>query len=398
MKKFNHIAILGSSSNDFGRAISRGVIRFVYERGSWLLFPVEPWVDETVIDEWLRANHIAGIITGWSPHDVFLRAKESGLPMVILSHRDIAPGDTAVIADSEATARMAAEFFLKAGFWNFAYCGYPGVIYSTVRETMFRDILAKHGRTLHVLPHVPHFRTDRHGYNPISDGALDRLVGEWLRALPKPVAVLACNDARGQQLLRIAQEFGIDVPGEMAVLGVDNDAISCAMCHPALSSIEPDGEAMGHAAALALDSLLHKTASPGIQIKIPPLRIVERQSTGIPPIEDPLVIRALRIIRDSVRDNLTTKGLCQELDCSRTRLDGLFKKYLGRTSSDEISRMRLRHVTELLQGTPLPLKEIAGLCGFSSTICLSRFIRRQTGETPLGLRQKNRVPSGSGRI
>ena len=387
MKKFIHIAMVGSTSNDFGRAVSRGLIRFVHERGDWLLFPVEPWVDETNIQEWLRANHIAGVIVGWSLRDIFLRAKESGLPMVTMSHRDIAPGDTAVVTDSEAIGGMAAEFFLKAGFWHFAYCGYPGVIYSALRETTFRDILQKNGRTLHVLPHAPPLHTDRHGYNPVTDVETDRLIGEWLRGLPKPVAMLVCNDTRGQQLIRIAQAYGIDVPGEVAVLGVDNDLITCTMCHPPLSSIENDGEAMGYAAALALDGLLRKTGLSGVQIKIPPRRIVERQSTSLPPMENPVMIQALRIIRDSIRNNLTTKALCTELNCSRTKLDSLFKEHLGRTPAEEINRLRLKHVKELLQGTPLSLKKIAALCGFSSAVSLSRFVRRETSETPHGLRQ-----------
>ena len=403
MKKFTHIALMVNASTDFGRAICRGVVHFVREHGDWLLFPVEPGVDEVSIQNWLRVNRIAGVISGGSSREVFLHMQETGLPLVSLSYRDINPGTTAVNADPEAISRMAAEFFLRAGFWNFAFCGYPESAYSAMREAAFQDILGAHGRTLHVLPHAPHAPVAHHGYDPISNMASDRLLGAWLRSLPKPVALLACNDSRGQQLLRIAQECEIDVPGEMAVLGVDNDEILCTVCHPALSSIEPNGEAIGRAAALALDGLLRKTIRPGVQLKIPPLRIVERQSTGIPPMENQLMIRAMRIIRDAVRDNLTVKALCAELGSSRTRLDMLFKEHLGRTPSDEITRVRVKHVTELLHGTPLSIKEIANLSGFTSAACLSHFIRRETGGTPRSLRQQdaptappanNRSPGG----
>ena len=390
MKKFTHIALMVNIANGFGRAICRGVSRFVQERGEWLLFPMEPGMDIAAVKEWLHKNRIAGVISSGPSREVFLHLKEAGIPLVSSAYRDLAPDVTTVLADSPAVSRLAAEFFLQAGFWNFAFYGYPGVAYSDVRETAFRNLLGEHGKTVHIPPLDSQPCTDRQGYEPFAYTG-DRLIEKWLRDLPKPVAVLACNDHRGQQLLHCAQECGIDVPGEMAVLGVDNDDILCTLCHPMLSSIELDGEKIGHAAALALDGLLRKTDHPGNLTLIPPLDVIERQSTGIPPMKNPMMIQALRIIRDSVRDHLTTKGLCADLNCSRTWLDIMFKEHLGRTPSAEINRARLKHVLGLLHGTTLSVKEIATLCGFSSAPGLSRFIRQETGGTARHLRKRMSV-------
>ena len=387
MKKFTHIALMVNIAHGFGRAICQGVSRFVQERGEWLLFPMEPGMDIETVKEWLRKNRIAGVISAGPSRDIFLHLKEAGIPLVSSAYRDLAPDVTTVLADSPAVARLAAEFFLQAGFWNFAFYGYPGITYSDVRETEFRNLLEKRGKTLHIPPLGSHPCADRQGYEPLAYTG-DRLIEEWLLGLLKPVAVLACNDHCGQQILHCAQECGIDVPGEMAVLGVDNDDVLCSLCHPRLSSIELDGEKIGHAAALALDGLLRKTARPGSLVLIPPLRIVERQSTGIPPMENPMMIKALRIIRDSVRDPLNTKELCAELNCSRTKLDILFKEHLGRTPSAEINRARLKHVLGFLHGTNMSVKEIASLCGFSSAPGLSRFIHQETGETIRNLRRR----------
>ena len=74
-------------------------------------------------------------------------------------------------------------------------------------------------------------------------------LAEWLRGLPKPVALLACSDLRGQQVVTVCDQAGIVVPDEVAVLGIDNDDVLCELCNPPLSSIDPDAEGVGYAGA-----------------------------------------------------------------------------------------------------------------------------------------------------
>jgi len=230
-------------------------------------------------------------------------------------------------------------------------------------------------------------------YEHVHEIETDRRLAEWLRELPKPVALLACNDFRAQEIIRLAQKVGIDVPGQLAVLGVDNDEIVCNMCTPALSSIEIDAQEIGYVAAQALDGLLRGDVHLGVELLVSPTRIVERQSTGLAPVENPVVSQAIRLIRDHVRENLTTKELCEELNLSRTHLDKLFLQHLGYTPAAEIKRGRVKYVTELLQGTQLSLSEISGRCGFNSIVCLVQFIRRATGMAPGAMRRQNHALS-----
>ena len=60
---------------------------------------------------------------------------------------------------------------------------------------------------------------------------------DWLKALPKPVAILACNDIRGQQVVNACGEAGIRVPDEVAVLGVIRKIREKA-CEPGGVSVE----------------------------------------------------------------------------------------------------------------------------------------------------------------
>ena len=387
-KAFFHIALMVEVDYAFGRAVCQGASRFVQEHDGWLLFPHQTAGGEAKIRGWLQANHITGIISLVNSRNLFLRLQATGIPLVTVLLRDQAPGVTSVIADSPAITRMAVEFFRQIGFWNFAFCGYPGLAFSDLREAAFRETLISLGHTLHTPPAEVHPAHSSIGHENITGAELNRHFKEWLCGLPKPVALLAANDVRGQQVIRLAQELGIDVPGQLAVLGVDNDEVICNMCSPALSSIDSNAEGIGYAAAQALDGLLRGIVRPGTEILLPPTHIVERRSTGLVSTENAVVAQALRIIRDRSRENLTTRVLCGELNCPRAKLDLLFKQHLGRTPAEEITRNRLKGLTDLLQGTDLSLKEIAARFNFSSTNSFSRFIHRETGTTPTALRHQ----------
>ena len=87
-------------------------------------------------------------------------------------------------------------------------------------------------------------------------------LAEWLHGLPKPLALLACNDMRGQQVVTVCEQSGIAVPDEVAVLGIDNDDVQCELCNPPLSSIDPNIEQISYEAAALLDRMMRGEPPP----------------------------------------------------------------------------------------------------------------------------------------
>ena len=81
-------------------------------------------------------------------------------------------------------------------------------------------------------------------------------VATWLRGLPKPAGVLACNDFRAVQLLDACLRAGVAVPEQVAVLGVDNEEFACEMTNPPLSSVATNPLHIGYEAASHLDRLM----------------------------------------------------------------------------------------------------------------------------------------------
>ncbi len=76
----------------------------------------------------------------------------------------------------------------------------------------------------------PHTETGEQTY-------LDELKA-WLVRLPRPCALFAVNDLIGRQVLAMAKSAGIDVPRELTVVAVDNDARICEHTVPTLSSVQ----------------------------------------------------------------------------------------------------------------------------------------------------------------
>ena len=210
---------------------------------------------------------------------------------------------------------------------------------------------------------------------------------KWLQTLPKPIAILACNDIRGQQIVNACREIDIKVPEEVAVLGVDNDSIICRLCRPTLSSIEPDVEQIGFLAGkLIAAQLSGKPVVP--RHLVAPRQVVQRQSTDSVGVNHPLVIQASRIIRDQNYKTASVEQICQVAGVSRSTLDHLFLVHLGRTVADEITRVHLERSKNLLRNSALPLSEIAEHCGFSSASYFCRFFKRGTGQTPDAYRKQ----------
>jgi LacI family transcriptional regulator len=120
--------------------------------------------------------------------------------------------------------------------------------------------------------------------------------------------------------------------------------------------------------------------------EIPPRGIIERVSTDVVVAENPVVVKASRMIREGISTGLSVKELCSKVSISRSKLDQLFQISLGRTVSEEIHRFRLLLCSDLLVTTDVKINEIAARCGFSSPNHLTRFFKRETGMAPTEFR------------
>ncbi len=212
----------------------------------------------------------------------------------------------------------------------------------------------------------------------------------WIRALPHPVALFACNDTAGLKVAAACRNAGLSVPRDVAILGVDNEDILCELCVPPLSSVMLDCEQIGYRAAELLARMLERSGSPGASPQlIAPREVVERSSTHVLPSADPLVEKAVAFIRSMAGKPLRVAGLLKSIPASRRSLEIRFRRALGRSVHDEIVRVRIERARELLRTTTLTVAAIAASSGFGNPQRFHEAFRRAAGMTPGAYRRSH---------
>lgn len=377
-----HVALLIETSRAYGRGLCRGVARFARERGDLVLFTQEQDIPKS-LPAWVRRWRGNGILARIHNPEIAAELKSLGIPVVDLLCRDQYDGIPVLTPDARGIATLAVRFFLNAGFEHFAFCGYPGISFSEYRQAAFVQRLAEEGFSCLGYRPPAGFRPDILNPEPAGDKHIQHLLN-WLKGLPKPIAILACNDVRGQRILSLCMENGIRVPEEVSVMGVDNDDVLCNLTMPPLSSIDPNAEEIGYRAAALLETLMAGGPPPKpMLMQIPPRELVERTSTDTLAVGDPETVKALRFIRlNAYSGGISARSVVEAVGISRTTLDQRFRRYLGRSVSDELMRMRLQRVKSLLRETALPLPKIARRSGFLTPSHLCAVFRRRFGQSP----------------
>jgi len=249
------VALLIQSSWEYGRGLLRGIGSYSQARGPWTLFHRVGLLPDSLSPQ-LRKWRPQGVLGQFESRQVLRQVRRLGIPAIDLFGLHETAGIPRFSVDHAAVARMAADHFLELGYRHFAFCGQRGVFYSERRGKAIVDYLGMKGHEVAIHEGEP--PPSAAGVFEIeSAGQLDiDPIGRWLRRLPKPLALLAGTDMRARHVLEAARLHQIDVPREVAVLGVGNDEVLCNLASPPLSSIALESERIGYEAAALLDRMM----------------------------------------------------------------------------------------------------------------------------------------------
>jgi LacI family transcriptional regulator len=390
------VAVVIETSNAYARGLLEGIQRHLGEHDPWTVFlpehgrgdpPLEP------LARWHGDGVIARIETAATAATVGGLARRLRIPVIDVSAARLLAGVPYVETDDVAIAALAADHFVERDFRHLAFLGDPRFRWSDNRCGAFVAAAAARGRDVAVFGDG----TGRAAGRPASAADDDEAIEAWLAALPKPVGLLAAYDVRGRQALDACRRSGIEVPDQVAVLGVDDDAVLCGLTSPPLSSVMPDAVGAGRLAAELLDALMRGGRIDRTEWLLPPLGIAARQSTDVLAIDDALVVAAVRHIRDHACDGIKVADVARAVGCSRRTLEGRFTRRIGHTPHEEIARVQFRRVEQLLRETDLPLAAIAARCGFRHTEYMTVAFVRRHGLPPSAWRRRSGLGHGGSR-
>ncbi len=367
------VALIVETSVIYGRRILAGVARYLRSHHRWSVF-IEQHELGTPPPTWLISGHWDGILSRPTDHAMASVFRRMRVPVVDLNDLYENLELPWVGSDHAAIGKMGASHLVEKGFRNFAFCGFTNELWSTQRFNGFCSAVQQ--------KNIPLYETPWRGPNmPRWDQDIEQ-IEKWVIALPKPVAIMTCNDVRGLHVLDACSRARVLVPEEVAVIGVDNEEIICELCSPPLSSVDPNPEGIGYAAAELLEALMAGKRPRQLRIFVDPIRVFPRQSTDVMAVSDWAVASAARFMREQALHGCRLSDVLQRLNMSRATLEKRFRKHLNRSPKQEMRRIQIERIKQLLVETDFTLEHIAELSGFEHPEYMSVLFKRETGQTP----------------
>ena len=384
-----NIVFLTDFSEAYARRLLLGIARYAHDTGqAWSLHRLPLSIRDRfgieAVVEWARRMHTHAIIGQFYDTDRVDLFAQNGIIAIAQDFKARFTTIPNITGPHYHAGRMGAEYFLKKGFHHFAFYGRCGVVWSDERYQGFRETILQANPDFTFSAFRNPSQTDLWLYDPTE-------LTTWLKMLPKPVAIMACDDNQAYQIAeacRQAEGGGkFRIPDEIAVLGVDNDETICQLSVPNLSSLNQNVEQGGYNVASLIDRIIRDPKTEREDVMVYPTHIVTRESTDIYANNDPYIVSVLRYIHENIRQKISVNDLVALIPLSRRLLELRFKKSMSLSIYDYIIRIRIEKMAQLLcEG--MNVSEAAMELGFSDIKNVSRMFRQLKGVTPSEYRKQ----------
>lgn len=318
------------------------------------------------------------------PFDAFLLAGRSpwivpyisGQPVVHLDLTDPVSGEYSVSTNANDIGWLAADILWNRGTASFGYCTYAAVPHtdlgrrSEARRKAFVHGLAEHG--------VPHADTCVSPHTLESPQGLLR----WVDSLPRPAGIFAFNDTAALEVLQACNLLRLQVPHDVAVVGVDNDQLICNLSHPSITSIDINQTTLAYQGLAMVEQILTGNLPAKRNIRVPVTATVLRESTGhFTTSVDTRLNRAITYIRERAHQNPSVDALVRASGLSHRNLELLFKEQQGRTPQEELILARHTYCLKELRIRHASIEEISAHLGMNNSTFYRTF-KKIEGCTP----------------
>ena len=370
------VALLLNTSRPYGRKLTEGVIRYSQLYGPWSFYLDDQFYLSRPSKSnmsYLKKWEVDGIITRDFKEASILT--ELGVPIITARNQGYLDSQVQIRTKDAEIGKMAFDFFRSKGVTNFGYCGFQNMPWSQRRENGYNNSVAKAGFKTHIY--------NSHSSKRMLHRNMEYTnIAQWLENIPKPIGILSCNDDRGYDIIECCRIARLNVPNDIAVLGVDDDNLVCNLANPKLSSVIIDIEQAGFDTASAMHKMMAGRTIPPKDIIVKPLKVAERHSTDIMAIEDDAVKEALEFIRKHSHQLIQTEDVAEAVGISRRSLESRFRKIIGHSVFVEIRRKRIEKICSLLIETDLTITKIALMLGYNDSDHIARFFKKEKNMTP----------------
>lgn len=376
--------------NNDNPAVSRLAVRGLSRYAKMRKWNVDAFVRTDVRREKKRLREVLrdlrpdGIVSSYT--EGVQEVLPAGFPVAWL---DVLPakvpsGEPLVSHDSSRAVTLAVEELIRLGRTHFAAVGFQRSLpWSQKRIEAFRRAVRRSVRQATVSVFEPLSP-------PWEKVGFRREVVPWLRKLPKPCALFAVCDRVAVNVLSAAASLGLNVPDDLAVVGVDNDEELCQLASPTLTSVVSDWEKGGFLVGEALDRRMQDGHAPPLRATFGDLGIVRRASTSLGSSRvDPRIVEASVFIREHACEGIGVADVVSRMGCSRSLAELRYLQATGHSIFEEIRDTQFSQVLVLLARRDVPIGVIADMCGWKSPLSLRRYFEKRTKMTLGEWRRQN---------
>lgn len=366
-------------SEEYAKEQLKGIVRYAKGKNSWVFCRMPPsyygMYGLTGVLNWALKWKADAIIGKFNCGDNVGIFKKNGITAIAQDNEELFSEIPNIKGADKLAGKIGAGYFIKKGFKNFAFYGFKNLVWSKERCLGFKQELADN-------------KLENNFYEYQNDESQDIWHYEsaplikWLYSLPKPTALMACDDNQGNHITEVCRLCGIKIPEELAVLGVDDDKAICMLSDPPLSSIYQAVEKGGYETAELIEKMITYPDAQYEDIVVYPTHIITRQSTDIYATEDKYISIVLKFIHQNINKKLNVGNISDLVPLSRRLLENRFKSVTGLPVYSYIFNLRIDKFAEKLLETTEPIADIAIEMGFSDYKNISRQFRAIKGCTP----------------
>lgn len=302
-----------------------------------------------------------------------------GLPTIDFSLRRPNLPFTHVAQDHEACSQLVADHFLRRGFSNFIfYSDSPNWTFEE-RGKAFVAAVEDHEHSCHWI-RWHNQKAYRKGRGEWKERR--RWLASRLKDAPKPLGVFAANGTLAVEILEVCAQSNIAVPHEVALIGIEDDLLLPQTSQFPITAVDPNFENLGYQGAAWLDRLMSGGKPRKTPVRIPPARIIPRQSTDIVAVSHPAVSKALRFIGEHFSEDIDINTVARMAGISRRGLHQAFADHLGLTPGEHLRTTRIDHARKLLVESSHKIESIALLSGYQNVNSFFIAFKQAAGMTP----------------
>lgn len=382
------IILLIDFTEDYGKSLLKGVTKYSKENGPWLFCRMpQHYREDLSLDNLIKFAkewEADGIIAQLYNNADIQKLVETKIPVITEDFKEHFKEFPNISGNYFETGQMGAKYFITKGYKNFAFYGYNNIVWSRERGEGFENYVNNHGGKVHFFNPKKISSRELWYYKPSS-------LSKWLTSLPKPIAIMACDDERAQNITDACRLANIRIPDEISILGVDNDELTCNLSDPPLSSIGLAVEQGGFEAAKLMHLLIENKDQKPYDIIVKATTIFTRQSTDICASTDKQIVMALNFIHQNIENNINVIDVLKKVSISRRALEKRFLEITGSAVYKYICHLRIQKFSDKLLESEKSINEIAIEVGFNDNKNLSRLFKKINGCTPLQYRKNNTI-------